>query len=112
MKKAIEERGDEARLAFAKIGVLMANVKTSRALHPTNLHVSRALYPGDTVQSRLPDPGWLERWLDDQIRFDRTWEDRVVTAILRKMANLLGVPLETNRDLQRYRKDLASRMAA
>jgi hypothetical protein len=112
MKKAIEQQGDEARLAFAKIGVLMANVKTSRALHPTNLHVSRALYPEDTVQSHLPDPGWLARWLDEQIRFDRPWEDRVVSAILRKMSSLLAVPLETNRDLQRYRKELASRMAA
>jgi hypothetical protein len=112
MKKAIEARGDDARLAFAKIGVLMANTKTSRALHPTNLHVSKARYPEDTVQSQLPDPGWLERWLDEQIRFDRTWEDRVVSAILRKMASLLGVPLESNRDLQRYRKDLAARLAA
>jgi len=112
MKKAIDARGDEARMAFAKIGVLMANVKTSRALHPTNLHVSKARYPEDTVQSQLPDPGWLERWLDRQIRFDRTWEDRVVSAILRKMSNLLQVRLETNRDLQRYRKALAARLAA
>jgi hypothetical protein len=112
MKKAIDARGDEARMAFAKIGVLMANVKTSRALHPTNLHVSKARYPEDTVQSHLPDPGWLERWLDQQIRFDRAWEDRVVSAILRKMSNLLQVPMETNRDLQRYRKELAARLAA
>ena len=112
MKKAIDARGDEARMAFAKIGVLMANVKTSRALHPTNLHVRKARYPEDTVQSQLPDPGWLERWLDRQIRFDRTWEDRVVSAILRKMSNLLQVRLETNRDLQRYRKALAARLAA
>ncbi len=111
MKKAIEERGDEARLAFAKIGVLMANVKTSRAMHPTNLHVSKANYPEDTVQSRLPDPAWLERWLDEQIRFDTAWEDRVVSAILRKLSNLLGVPLESKHDLQRYRKKLAAQIA-
>jgi hypothetical protein len=107
MKKAIDASGDEARLAFARIGVLMANTRTSRALHPTNLHVNKARFPEDTVQSQLPDPGWLERWLDGQIRFDRTWEDRVVSAILRKLSSLLGVPLESNRDLQRYRKELS-----
>ena len=30
------------------------------------------------MQSRLPDPAWLERWLDQQIQFDATWEKRVV----------------------------------
>jgi len=28
------------------------------------------------------------------------------------MSNLLQVPMETNRDLQRYRKELAARLAA
>ena len=38
--------------------------RTAQALHPTNLHVNAKLFPRDTIQSRLPDPEWLERWLD------------------------------------------------
>ncbi|MEB0162550.1 ferritin-like domain-containing protein, partial [Glaciimonas sp. CA11.2] len=71
MKKALVEVGDTASAAFAKIGVLMASARrTEKPLHPTNLHVNKTLFPNDTVQSRLPDPEWLERWLDDQIQFD------------------------------------------
>jgi hypothetical protein len=63
--------GDEAKAAFAKVGVLMASARrTAQALHPTNLHVNKALFPRDTIQSRLPDPEWLEHWLDKQIQFD------------------------------------------
>ena len=109
MKRAIRGHGDDARSAFAKIALLMANRKTSRALHPTNLHVSRSLYPRDTVQSRLPDPGWLERWLDQQMRFDDEAEERVVQGILRKLANLLNAPLGSVQDLRRYRKELRGR---
>jgi hypothetical protein len=70
MKKALIEVGDGARAAFAKIGVLMASARrTEKPLHPTNLHVNQALFPNDTVQSRLPDPDWLEAWLDKQIRW-------------------------------------------
>ena len=71
MKKYLAQFGDTARAAFAKIGVLMASARrTEKPLHPTNLHVNKALFPNDTVQSRLPDPDWLEQWLDEQIRFD------------------------------------------
>ena len=71
---ALHDRGDQtslqARQSFAKIGVLMASAsRTAQAMHPTNLHVNKALFPNDTVQSRLPEPGWLEHWLDTQIRF-------------------------------------------
>ena len=45
--------------------------KSGKPLHPTNLHVNKTLFPNDTVQSRLPDPEWLERWLDTQIKFDK-----------------------------------------
>jgi hypothetical protein len=107
MKRAIERSGDTARLAFAKMGVLMANTKTAKALHPTNLHVNKALYPQDTVQSRLPDPNWLERWLDEQIRFDAGWEERVVGGILRNLSNLFDRPFNNLRELQQYRKQLA-----
>jgi len=79
MKKYLTDLGDNARAAFAKIAVLMASAKrTAKALHPTNLHVNQALFPRDTVQSRLPDPEWLERWLDQQIKFDEVWETKVV----------------------------------
>ena len=62
MKRAIGRFGDNARAAFARIGVLMASARrTEQALHPTNLHVNKSLFPNDTVQSRLPEPAWLER---------------------------------------------------
>jgi hypothetical protein len=112
MKRAIETLGDQARAAFAKLGVLMANAKGSRALHPTNLHVNKALFPRDTVQSRLPDPGWLEHWLNAQIKFDKTWEERVARGILRQLSTLFGETFETARDLHRYRKQLGARLQA
>lgn len=110
MKRAIARSGDAARASFAKIGVLMASARrTSRALHPTNLHVSKALFPNDTVQSRLPEPGWLERWLDEQIRFDEHWERKVIERILHNLSLLLERPIATAQDLNRYRKELAAR---
>ncbi len=45
MERAIERQGDTARMAFARMGVLMASIRTSHALHPTNLHVNKKLYP-------------------------------------------------------------------
>ena len=112
MKRALAQRGDEARAAFARIGSLMASPRSSRAMHPTNLHVNKSMFPEDTVQSRLPDPGWLERWLNEQIRFDSEWEQRVVNAILRKLSGLLGVALDTVADLRRYRRGLRPEPAA
>lgn len=109
MQRALERDRDGARAAFSKIGVLMASAgRGGKPLHPTNLHVNRGLFPRDTVQSRLPDPAWLERWLDEQIRFDEDCEARVVRAILRSLSALLGQPFETVRDLNRYRKALAT----
>ena len=109
MKKAIELQGDVARAAFAKIGLLMASSsRSAKPLHPTNLHVNAALFPNDTVQSRLPDPEWLESWLTQQIRFDEPWEARVVGGILRNLSNLFEQPLETILQLNRYRKALAA----
>jgi hypothetical protein len=108
MRKALERDDAAARAAFTRVGVLMASGgRGGRPLHPTNLHVTKSLYPRDTVQSRLPDPAWLERWLDDQIRFDETCERRVVGGILRNLSLLLGEKFETARDLSRYRKRLA-----
>ena len=109
MKRAIERFGLEAKRAFAKIGVLMASAaRSGKPLHPTNLHVNEALFPNDTVQSRLPDPAWLERWLDEQIRFDASWEKRVVGMILHNLSSLFGQTFATVAELNRFRKSLAT----
>ncbi|GGP21947.1 ferritin-like domain-containing protein [Silvimonas iriomotensis] len=111
MKRAIDKLGDEARLAFAKIGMLMASsARSGKPLHPTNLHVNKDLYPMDTVQSRLPDPEWLERWLDTQIHFGKEWEGRVVGGILRNLSSLFGETFETAADLNRFRKQLVANL--
>ncbi len=113
MKKAIDEAGDAARSAFAKIGVLMASARrSSKALHPTNLHVNKSLFPNDTVQSRLPDPGWLERWLDHQICFDDVWEGKVIDRILHNLSLLFERSFQSVQDLNRYRKELARSLEA
>jgi hypothetical protein len=111
MKRALTQRGQEigqqARVAFTKIGVLMASAhRTPQALHPTNLHVNKDLFPDDTVQSKLPEPGWLERWLDNQIIFDKVWEGKVSTRILHNLSLLLDGSFKTVQDLNRYRKEL------
>ncbi len=113
MKRAVEKMGAEAKLAFAKIGVLMASSgKSAKPLHPTNLHVNKQLFPNDTVQSRLPDPEWLERWLDTQIQFDKVWEHRVVNGILKQMSSLFERTFETSTDLNRFRKEIIAGMPA
>jgi hypothetical protein len=113
MKKYLAEVGDSARAAFAKVGVLMASARrTAQALHPTNLHVNKALFPNDTVQSRLPDPAWLERWLDAQIRFDDAWEGKVVERILHNMSLLFERTFSSVQELNRYRKEVTARLAA
>ena len=107
MKKALEAGGDDVKAAFAKIGLLMASAgRSSKPLHPTNLHVNKDLFPNDTIQSRLPDPEWLEHWLDQQIRFDRDWEQKVVTVILRNLSLLFGREFESVKDLNRFRKEI------
>jgi hypothetical protein len=112
MKRAITRFGDEARAAFARIGMLMASSgRSGKPLHPTNLHVNKTLYPNDTVQSRLPDPEWLEHWLDEQIRFGREWEGKVVGMILKNLSLLFDHTLNSVQDLNRYRKELQARLA-
>ena len=111
MKRAIQKFGDEALAAFSKVGVLMASARrTAQALHPTNLHVNKALFPRDTVQSRLPDPAWLEHWLDTQIKFDAVWESKVVERILHNMSLLMEQSFKTVQELNRYRKSLSREM--
>jgi hypothetical protein len=112
MKKAIAAAGDSARSAFARIGLLMASShRSAKPLHPTSLHVNRAMFPNDTVQSRLPEPDWLERWLDQQIGFSKEWESRVVNMILHNLSQLFDERLRSLHDLNRYRKLIAARLA-
>jgi len=107
MKRAVAASGDTARRAFAKIGVLMASSgRSGKPLHPTNLHVNKGLFPNDTVQSKLPDPVWLERWLNQQIQFDKDWESRVVAAVLRNLSLLFDRTITSALELNRYRKQL------
>ncbi|MCD0505851.1 ferritin-like domain-containing protein [Bordetella petrii] len=113
MRRALHDRGqqtsEQARLSFSKIGVLMASAsRTAQAMHPTNLHVNKALFPNDTVQSRLPEPGWLENWLDTQIRFDTVWEQKVASRILHILSTLMGRSFDSVKDLNRYRKEMVN----
>ncbi len=109
MKRAMEKFGDEARAAFTKVGVLMASARrTAQALHPTNLHVSKALFPNDTIQSRMPDPDWLEHWLDNQIKFDAVWETKVGERILHNLSLLMNRSFKSVQELNKYRKELAA----
>jgi hypothetical protein len=113
MKRALVKFGDEARAAFAKVGVLMASARrTAQALHPTNLHVNATLFPRDTVQSRIPDPDWLEHWLDKQIQFDAVWEGKVVERILHNMSLLMERSFANVQELNRFRKEVTARVAA
>ena len=116
MKRALvyqgKDAGAQARVAFSKIGVLMASAhRTPQALHPTNLHVNKEMYPQDTVQSKLPSPGWLENWLDTQICFDNEWETKVSSRILHNMSLLMDTTFHTVQDLNRYRKTLIKSLA-
>ncbi|MFP3246562.1 MAG: ferritin-like domain-containing protein [Paraburkholderia sp.] len=101
MKKAMNNCGD---VASAR--------RTEKPLHPTNLHVNQALFPRDTIQSRLPDPEWLERWLDEQIRFDDGWEKKVVERILHNLSILFERTFNTAQELNRYRKEVVARLQA
>jgi hypothetical protein len=110
MRRAIEKLGDEAKLAFAKIGILMASAaRAGRPMHPTSLHVNKAMFPNDTVQSRLPDAKWLENWLDHQIRFDKVCESKVVGSILAKLGTLCDRTLANALDLKTFRRELLAR---
>ncbi|SDO74027.1 hypothetical protein SAMN05216303_102237 [Rhodoferax sp. OV413] len=112
MKRAINNVGNEARTAFTKVGVLMASARrTAQALHPTNLHVNESLFPRDTIQSRLPDPAWLEHWLDTQIKFDAVWEGKVVDRILHNLSLLMDRSFKTVQELNRYRKEISKELA-
>ena len=110
MKKSLKTLGTSAQLAFAKIGVLMASAnRHQKALHPTNLHVNKSLFPNDTVQSRLPEPGWLEKWLDDQIKFDKGWEKKVADRILHNLSILFDESFNNVKELNLFRKKIVKK---
>jgi hypothetical protein len=111
MRRAIEQVGDEARLAFSKIGVLMTNARMNKAMHPTNLHVNRQLFPNDTVNGRLPDPEWLEIWLTEEIGFDQAWEKKVQSGILENYSYLFGERFSTPAYLRDFRRRVAATLA-
>jgi hypothetical protein len=82
---------------------MAGSARLGTPLHPTNLHVNKNLFPRDTVQSRLPDPDALTRWLETQINFDAEWERRVSALILKNLSLLFGEKFQTLRDLNKYR---------
>jgi hypothetical protein len=69
------------------------------------------MFPRDTVQSRLPNPEWLDHWLDKQINFDAIWEGKVVDRILHNMGLLLDRSFKSVQELNRYRKEVARDLA-
>jgi hypothetical protein len=70
------------------------------------------MFPNDTVQSKLPSPGWLENWLDNQILFDKEWEGKVSSRILHNMSLLMDTSFNTVQDLNRYRKEITKSLPA
>ncbi len=112
MRKAIEKAETAAKLAFSKIGVLMTNARVNKAMHPTNLHVNKELFPHDTVNSRLPEPSWLENWLEREIRFDLSWEEKVVSGILKSYSSLFRTRFDSPQNLREYRNALSREVAA
>jgi hypothetical protein len=113
MKKAMTRFGDEARAAFAKVGVLMASARRTAqgAASDQPARQRPALSPRHDP-SRLPNPEWLERWLDSQIQFDSVWENKVVDRILHNLSLLLERSFASVQELNRYRKEVTARVAA
>jgi hypothetical protein len=109
MKKALQQKCSDAKLAFAKIGILMTNARLNKAMHPTNLHVNKNMYPKDTVNDKLPDPGWLEYWLNNEIKFDETWEQKVSHGVLSSLSNLFQVAFTSPQELRQYHKQLTQK---
>jgi hypothetical protein len=59
----------------------------------------------------LPDPEWLQHWLDSQIRFDSVWEDKVTARILHNLGRLLERSFANVQELNRYRKEVLATIA-
>ena len=74
--------------------------------------MNSSLFPRDTIQSRLPNPEWLEHWLDRQIQFDSVWESKVVERILHNLSLLMERSFASVQELNRYRKEVTATLAA
>jgi len=116
MRRALFDMGEEtslrARADFSKVGVLMASAsRSSQPLHPTTIDAAKE---GDkkSVQSRMPEPEWLEHWLNHQINFDVTFENKVASNILNRLSTLMNQSFETVKDLSRFRKEMAVKLKA
>jgi hypothetical protein len=60
----------------------------------------------------LPNPEWLEQWLDKQIQFDSVWENKVVERILHNMSLLMERSFASVQELNRFRKEVTAKVAA
>lgn len=116
MRRALFDMGEEtsmrARAEFAKVGVLMASAsRSSQPLHPTTIDAAKE---GElrSVQSRMPEPEWLEHWLNHQINFDVTYENKVANNILNRLSTLMNQSFETVKDLSRFRKEMSLKLKA
>ena len=54
----------------------------------------------------MPNPEWLENWLDTQIRFDASWETKVVDRILHNLSLLMNESFKSVQELNRFRKQI------
>jgi hypothetical protein len=112
MKSALHAFGDEARAAFAKVGVLMASARrTAQALHPTNLHVNASLFPRDTDAEPPARPRVARGLARPQIQFDRVWEGKVVERILHNLSLLMERSFASVQELNRFRKEVTAKLA-
>lgn len=59
----------------------------------------------------MPDPAWLETWLDTQINFNRDWENKVVERILHNASILFERTFGSVQELNHYRKEVTRDLA-
>ena len=50
--------------------------------------------------------GWLEHWLDEQIKFDTNWEKKVADRILHNLSLLFDQTFNNVKDLNLFRKKI------
>ena len=107
MRRAIERCRQEAKRAFAKIGVLMASPhRAGKPLHPTNLHVNSTMFPMTRCKAACrirngSSAGSMNRSISTPIG-----NSAVSRMILKNLSSLFGQPFETVQQLNRFRKGL------
>ena len=108
LQRDLARHGDRARATFSRMAVIVLNARrTAVPPHASEMVTGFDELPGQTLKQRLTDPRWLERWLDEQIRFDARWEQKVIERTLHHVGALLGRPFPTVLALNRYRKSVA-----